>query len=339
MGRNTNFIPIRILPLRDEKKNINYQFTSNTFTLTENIKEDNYAFNHKGTYVVKSSSCMYDNDDEENYPHYGPFVAFNNYNQKTKNENDFFICDVSGSINRTKGNLKYPAYTRNPYSYAFSGPGTYQGGGTAKNFWTTNVITNGTTQSIGGEWIQIKLPATASMYLFKYSILVPNNWKETVSFPKKFMLVANNDAGDSWEFIDQQNLQTEPDVGSQTPIEFNLNTSNKYSCYRLIVTDIFANRAGVFAIKQWAIYGMNTITANREVSNNTETFINMNSYEAYSLENNYSPFSLSMPLLQVETIKSKTMLINKNTEVTDIYIGLSLAILAMGLLIYSNKNK
>ena len=65
MQHDNNFLPIKILPLYDEKKDITYQFKSNAFNLTENIKEDNYAFNHKGTYVVKSSSCMYDDDDEK----------------------------------------------------------------------------------------------------------------------------------------------------------------------------------------------------------------------------------------------------------------------------------
>ena len=344
---HNNAIPVRITPIRDENKDINYNITTTKYTLNEKIKEDTYAFDHRGTYVIKSSSCMYD-DDDDNYKHHGPFVAFNNYNTDTKKtRNDFFISDVSGSSSRQISTLPYPKYTQNPYAYAFSGPGTYQGGGAAKNSWSTPI--NGS--SISGEWIQIKLPDTAGIFLFKYTILVPNNWRESISFPKKFIVAGSND-GVSWDFVDQQNLSKEPDVGSQIPIEFNLNSSKKYIYFRLIVTEIFEKHEGVFAIKQWGIYGMPSQMVNRDVVYNEEStdgFTNMDGqYEPYSISN-YSKFNLSKPLMQIETIEYKPTYgnnsnsnSNSNSKIidnTDIYIGTAFAFLAMGIWIYSAMKK
>lgn len=335
-----NVIPITIIPIHDKNNDINYNFKENTYTLTNKIKDDSYSFDRRGKYVVKSSSCMYDGDDDDNYSSYGPFVAFNNYNTKTKKTNEnFFICDASGSPNRNKNKLPYPKYTQDPYAYAFSGPGPYQGGGSPRNTWSTNV----NNINIKGEWIQIELPEISSIFLFKYSILVPNNWKESISFPKKFVVVGSTD-GNNWEFLDQQTLTTEPESGSQKPVEFNLNSSKKYRYFRLIVTEIFEKHTGVFAIKQWGIYGMPTVTVNRDVLYNEETdeaFTNKNEYnryEANSLLSNYSSYKLSTPL-SLETVKQMTGQKKVVFDNTDIYMSASFMFLAIGIWIYSTIQK
>ena len=188
------------------------------------------------------------------------------------------------------------------------------------------------------------MPNTAGIYLFKYSILVPNNWTESVSFPKKFVVAGSID-GNTWDFLDQQDLTTEPESGSQKPVEFNINSSKKHTYFRLIVTEIFEKHTGVFAIKQWGLYGVPTITINRDVLYNEEqpdSFANMNEYkyyEANTLLSNYSTYKLSTPL-QLETVKQMPL---QSKEVifdnTDIYISTSFIFLAIGIWIYSTIRK
>jgi hypothetical protein len=234
-----NIIPIKIVPIKDETKNEKYDFTNNTLTLSDNIIEKNFLYDHTGDYVVTSSTCMYDKTDKK-YANYGPFTAFNNEPKQT-----YFLCDMCGNPQKDSATLPYPAYTQNPYAYGFDGGVCpYQGGGALLNTWST--LINGLP--IRGEWLQIQIPDSASIYLFKYKISVPDNWSEPISFPKKFVVVGSNN-GNDWHFLDQRNLTDEPERGVQ---EFNINSPDRFSYFRLIVCEIFTKKIGIIGIKQWS---------------------------------------------------------------------------------------
>jgi hypothetical protein len=343
-----NIIPIRVLPIRDDDKEINYDFTNVTMNLTDNIIEPGYNYDHTGKYIVTSSSCMYDVDDSR-YKNHGPFVAFNNYNNESKkSKNNFFLCDMNGSPERAANSLPYTKYTQNPYAYAYNdGVAPYQGGGALQNTWSTMI--NG--KPIYGEWLQIQLPKLSGVFLFKYGILIPDSWTDPISFPKKFVVVGSKD-GQTWNFLDQQNLTEKPDDGFQ---EFNINSTEKYTYFRLIVCELFSNHTGIIGIKQWSIYGTPHPEINNDVIENdstdadngtSESFSNISqTINAYSSQN-YSNFKLSSPLNQ-ETIKYNKQ--NKNDYKAyanayidtnaNTYIVASFVVLAAGLFMYSTLRK
>jgi len=332
-----NVTPVQVVPIYDLSNNITYNFTSNSYVLTNEISDLEYVFHHTGKYDVSSSSCLYNKNDNK-YKTNGPFTAFNNYGDNAKNKKDFFVCDMSGSLSNKTASSSYPVYMQNPYAYATIGPATYQGGGTQRNTFSTLVNGN----KIFGEWIQIKLPEKAAIYLYKYTISTPivikdiNNvlgpGTETVSFPKTFTIVGSND-GKNWDLLDNQNISVEP-IGSK---DFNLNTSSRYIYFRLIVSQLFQNHIGVLAIKQWAIYGTPEPVINKD------GFTNMNklSYYEFNKGNEYSSFKLYSPLLQIEPVQYKIkqdVSINRVNYV-DFYLGASLLCLAVGISIYSLLKK
>lgn len=347
-----NIIPIRILPIRDDDKEINYDFTNVTMNLTENIIEPGYNFDHRGNYIISSSSCMYDVNDNR-YKNHGPFVAFNNYNNESKkSKNNFFLCDMNGSPERDTTSLPYKKYTQNPYAYAYNdGVAPYQGGGSLQNTWSTMINGN----PIYGEWLQIQLPKLSGVFLFKYGILIPDSWTDPISFPKKFVVVGSKD-GQTWNLLDQQNLTEKPDDDYQ---EFNINSTEKYTYFRLIICELFSNHTGIIGIKQWSIYGTPHPEINNDVIDNNngtdadadtgtdadtdESFSNISqTINAYTPQN-YSNFRLSSPLNQ-EIIKynEQSHKQNKNDYHrynADTYIVASFAVLAAGIFIYSTLRK
>jgi hypothetical protein len=160
-----NVTPVQVVPIYDLSNNISYNFTSNSYTLKKEISDLEYLFDHRGKYDASSSSCLY-NINDKGYKNYGPFAAFNNYGNNTKNKRDFFSCDMSGSPSNKPASFSYPVYMQNPYAYATMGPATYQGGGTSRNTWSTKVNGN----NVLGEWIQIQLPKNAAIFLYKYTM-------------------------------------------------------------------------------------------------------------------------------------------------------------------------
>jgi hypothetical protein len=297
--------------------------------IKKSIKESIYEFDHTGTYIIRSSSCFYLKTDASNYAHHGPFVAFNN--QNTKNKKDFFLCDMPNQ--NYKQNSNYAKYIQFPYAFGLNTPASYIGGGSQSNTYSTMV----NKSNIKGEWIQIKLPDGKSnvigkgrMYLTKYGISTPTNWNAPVSFPKNFVVVGSNEGLDNsnWELVDQQNLDTIPDISTQ-PIEFKVVTSSKYTYFRLIVLELFKNYPGVFAIKQWKLYG----TPDPPL----ETFETMNTaykyHEFKKFTTDFINFNLSIP---IENIKYNQEVhgLNRLTE-PDVYIGATMCVLAISVWIYS----
>jgi hypothetical protein len=332
-----NVTPVQVVPIYDLSNNIKYNFTSNIYKLTNEISDLEYVFNHTGKYEASSSSCLY-NINDKGYKNYGPFVAFNNYGENTKNKKDFFVCDMSGSPSNKIASFSYPVYMQNPYDYTTMGPAIYQGGGSSRNTWSTT--TNG--NNLLGEWIQIKLPENAAIFLYKYTITVPitsndinsvlGSGTESVSFPKTFTIVGSND-GEKWDLLDNQNIPVEP-IGSKS---FNVNTSKRYTYFRLIVSELFKNHIGVLAIKQWAIYGTPEPVINKDGFTNLNTLY----YYEFNKSNEYSSFKLSSPLLQIEPVQYNSNN-NKNilpTKRIDFFLGASLLCLAVGVSIYSLLKK
>jgi hypothetical protein len=324
-----NNLVIKLLPIYDASNNIPYNFTSDTITIKKSIKEGPYEFDHTGTYKIRSSSCLFLKTDASNYAHYGPFVAFNNEN--TKNKKDFFICDMP--YQDSKQNSNYAKYTQFPYAFGLNTPGSYIGGGSQSNTFSTIV----NKSNIKGEWLQIKLPngnsdvsGKGGMYLTKYRISIPKNvGNMPISFPKKFIVVGSNEGLDTsnWNLIDEQNLVTEPDISSQ-PIEFKVVTSSKYIYFRLIVLELFKNYAGVIGIKQWILYGKPYPSIEK-----FECIDNAYKYHEFKKNPEFSNFNLSIP---VENIKYKQDFHGLHKSIShDVYVGTTICVLAISIWIYS----
>lgn len=185
----------------------------------DNKSVEGYAPN--GKYEIKTSSRYSDST-------YG-FNAFND------NENTYWECDNIDNPNFQNNKTTYPQYTQKTYSGII--PSTYLGGGAEdnKNTWITNVGPSENKTEIEGEWIQIKLPY--QIYLTSYSITTPT-FSAYNTFPSKFTLVASND-GETWDYIDQQYINKDNLPSGNSPMKvFGITTYNKYSCYRIIVTEM-----------------------------------------------------------------------------------------------------
>tara|TARA_B110000285_G_scaffold82713_1_gene95201 strand:- start:7604 stop:8590 length:987 start_codon:yes stop_codon:yes gene_type:complete len=180
---------------------------------------EGYAPN--GKYEIKTSSQYSDQTQ-----------GFNAFNDDTK---DFWECDNIDNPNYQTVKTKYPQYTQKTYSGII--PSTYLGGGAEdnKNTWITKVGPSENKSDIEGEWIQIKLPY--QIYLTSYSITTPT-FSAYNTFPVKFTLVASNN-DETWDYIDQQYINKDNLPSGNSPMKaFTVTTYNKYSQYRLIVTEM-----------------------------------------------------------------------------------------------------
>lgn len=185
----------------------------------DNKSIEGYAPN--GKYEIKTSSQY--NDQTQ---------GFNAFNDDTKY---YWECDNIDNPNYQTGKSNYPQYTQKTYSGII--PSSYLGGGSEdnKNTWITKVGPSENKSDIEGEWIQIKLPY--QIYLTSYSITTPT-FSAYNTFPVKFTLVASND-DETWDYIDQQYINEDNLPSGNSPMKaFTVTTYNKYSQYRVIVTEM-----------------------------------------------------------------------------------------------------
>ena len=230
---------IQILPLPG-----NIKLTSNSQLVSgivNSTHDSTYAPN--GQYIITASS--YASDATQ------PYNAFN------ENEVTGWQSDFSGNTNYNVNTNSHPKYVQHPYNEG--NPSTYQGGGTTTNTWVTTVgDTNQKQTYVKGEWIQIQLPY--SIHLFRYSLLTPP-YTEASTFPVKFMIVGSND-GKTWNHIDFRNTASEgvPPIASYPFKLYNINTSQKYSYFRLILSEM-SGKIPYVRLNQWNLWG---ITVNRQ---------------------------------------------------------------------------
>jgi hypothetical protein len=230
---------IQILPLPG-----NIKFTSNSQLvsgITTSTHDATYTPN--GQYIITASSYASDSTQ--------PYNAFN------ENEVSGWQTDFSGNTNYNVNTNSHPQYIQNPYNEGT--PSTYQGGGTTTNTWVTTVGDANQKQTyVKGEWIQIQLPY--SIHLFRYSLLTPP-YTESSTFPVKFMIVGSND-GKTWQHVDFRNTTSEgvPPIASHPFKLYNINTTQKYSYFRMIFSEM-SGKIPYVRLNQWNLWG---ITVNRK---------------------------------------------------------------------------
>lgn len=247
---------IQILPLPENKK-----LTSNTSIITgvaNPTRDENYTPN--GEYKVTASSFA--NDKTQ------PYNVFND------SESTFWQCDFSGNSNYNVHTNAHPKYMQDPYNKGT--PSTYQGGGTTTNTWVTTIGEDGKQQSfIKGEWIQVQLPY--NVYLFKYSILTPA-YTESSTFPVKFTVVGSND-GKVWKFIDYRNTIVDeyPPIASHPLKTYNINSNDKYSFFRLIISEM-SGKIPYVKLNQWNLWGVTINRQNTDAVSKVEAFVKDDNY-------------------------------------------------------------
>lgn len=223
-GSKNNKI-IDIIPFSDE---YNIHLNSNTVMINGIDNMNNSQYLPNGTYHFSASSTA--SLDKQ------PYMAFDN------SLNSFWQCDFSGNTDKTI-NKTYTSYKQNPYntvSYDHT-ISPYVGGGDDTNTWTT--VING--NQINGEWLQVQLPS--SVYLYTYDILTPTG----ASSPFLFAVVGSKD-GVEWSYIDQQT--TANDNVKNNTMSYNVNSTQKFYYYRLIITEIIGNNPYIQILK-WKLKG------------------------------------------------------------------------------------
>jgi hypothetical protein len=264
--------PIQIVPFPDGTV-----FKTNSIVIQDKIYDKNDTmkkYDHTGKYVITSSSYSSKTTT--------PASAFNG------NKEIFWQTNFKGNSNIFDPVVD--AYSSDPYTNSDSGASAYQGGGLDKNTYVTMVGKDDKKTPIKGEWIQIELPKTNPVYIFRYSILTPKPQGGVVSFPKKFLLVGSKD-GILWEYIDQRNLVDPPDTTNRDAIVFDVNSTDYYFFYRLIVGEMYSKN-NILRINQINLFGMVSETPNRDAFTNMEG----NRVQYYDFNNpstNYANFSIS----------------------------------------------
>jgi hypothetical protein len=337
MSVHNNAIPVQILPIPK------FNFTSNSTIIKDPILDNIYEYDHTGNYTITSSSCAVDSKSPY-FSNYSQFVAFNDHSNDVIQSNtpiNTFLFDIAASPFRTVRYLTYPKYTQFPYLFSPSGPAKYQGGGDAGNYWTTKVGGGDTATILHGEWLQVDIPAEIPMFLFKYSILVP--YFEHVSFPQSFAVLGYNNGTKQWDFIDQQYLNSSPDTSSKTPVVYNLNSTKKYSSFRLVISQLFEKSSGMLAIQQWALYGTPESVINRDVDSFSTMAINQkfDSYASATSVNGVN-YSNSLPLTENNQIVVQNEDNHKLSKVkmnNSVYILPATFVLATTLFIIFFKHK
>jgi hypothetical protein len=285
---------IKVIPIP------NNTFTSNSITISNPIKDNIFDYDHTGTYKIKCSS--YSNNHE-------PYNAFNKLNNKywqSGYKNDSFY---SQTCNIT-------TYSMNSYTNAKIDNSSYKDGLNSNNKLVTKVGIN-QQNDIYGEWIQIQIPNGEKLYLNDYSILTPIPLNNISTFPIKFMVVGSNNET-TWEYIDLKNITKHIDTTFQKPITFNVNSTNSYSYYRLIIMEMPPNNS-VIRINQWALNFLPYLSINKEAFTN---YTNYNISTPLEIEKNHS--------LDVKT----EYIYNNNNGILPI---ICTSILAISILFYYKK--
>jgi hypothetical protein len=315
----TTVKPIQILPFPDGK-----QFTNNTYTNDTPIYDTNdiyKKYDHTGTFVISSSSYY----DKNTMP----------YNVVNNNRETYWQCN--STANSYKFVPPVTAYSQTPYTNSAVGPSAYQGGGvTNQNLFTTQVgIDENHLTMVNGEWIQIEIPKTSPVYLFRYSILAPASSGGIDFFPKKFILVGSKD-GIKWDYIDQRNLVDPPgDLSDRSPITFDVNSVEYYFFYRLIIGEMYTNNS-IVRINQFNIFGMVEETPNRDAFTNMSDNKVMPYYDNHQYE---SPFSISNPVPDKKTNVDNGKYTPTSIELFDItsYVSIIMTIAVSAIILYSVK--
>jgi hypothetical protein len=253
---------IQILPLPGNiKLTTNSQVVSG---IANSMHDDSYTPN--GQYIITASSYASDTTQ--------PYNVFNS------EEVAYWQTDFSGNTDYNVNTNSHPQYIQNPYNEGT--PSTYRGGGSTSNMWVTTVGEVGKKQTyVKGEWIQIQLPYR--IHLFRYSLLTPP-YTETSTFPVKFMIVGSND-GQTWNYIDFRNTSTEgvPPISSHPFKLYNINTSQKYSYFRLIFCEM-SGKIPYVKLNQWNLWG---IPINRKNIDAVAPVVAYSKDDSYSMiENN-----------------------------------------------------
>jgi len=297
-------------------------------------RHENY--DHTGEYIISASSYS----DEKHMP----FNAFNGGKTGTwktnfKNNPFVFKKKKSGTV---------PSYCQDPYFaipkltvaetpkkvLAQTVPSNYQGGGSEQTKYTTMV---GNTP-YRGEWIQIQVPTTSPIFLFRYSIFTPNS-DDICTFPKTFLLLGSKD-GSKWEYIDFQTLPLSKaydytDISS--PVVYNLNTTEYYVYFRFVFVELFPGNS-VLEISQINLYTFLEHTPN--VTAVEEGFTNK-----CNTKLNYSNFQISTYISEIFPSVNAKPVVEDNLKTidddlqTNIYIGLLLTFLASGIFYYNLTRK
>ena len=295
--------PIQIIPFPDDKKITKNVFTINTpfYRSNDIVKE----YNFKGDYKITSSSNP--NDAYKAFTKDGIWISDNSY-KTTQYTSSYYIGSNNNKTTVKQENIVLP--------------------GASNNYGSTD---------IKGEWLQISFPADKPIYLFRYSILVPDpdsnspvypgvrdvdeiytypkplppNKKYTSQFPKSFTVVGSND-DKNWYYIDQHTFVEPPDItysdnnraslnnmqgvtiNKDKSISFELNSINRYTFYRLIITELFPgiNQA---SIKTWGLYGFV-----QNVSPNIKTLESFSTQYVTEMSSNFGKGSSSVGVQQLK---------------------------------------
>lgn len=239
---------VQILPLPDDTP-----MSSNKQVITGIDDRGIVKYTPNGTYEITASS--YASEATK------PYVIAN------ANE-DYWECDFKDNLNSK--------YKQNPYTEATGKiSSSYQGGGTGYT-WTTPIGSDKII-NVRGEWIQFRIPYKA--YIQRYGIRTPT-YTQFNTFPRNFILAASND-GTAWIQLDQRNLkESELPTGAIITKSFDINSSEKYSYFRLIVMGM---GPGIKTIKinELSLFGTTMISTNPNAINvessvKTEPFVTLN---------------------------------------------------------------
>jgi len=218
-----------IIPLPEKySKKIN----SNTSTVSGVDNKNILLYFPNGKYIFTASSTANANTS--------PYMAFDG------DLTTFWQCDVNGNTDTTV-TKSYNTYKSDPYKlgYYLDDTSPYVGGGDSTITWSTTI--NGI--DIEGEWLQLQIPYAA--YVHQYSIYTPIS----SSYPYLFTVVGSTD-GINWNYIDQQNEAVSyfDDTNQINVMTFNVNSTDKYSYFRLIITEI-SKYTSFIKISNWSIIG------------------------------------------------------------------------------------
>ena len=228
-------------------------FTGTTTEISGVADKGIVKYTPNGKYVITSSSG---GDNAHN--------AFNN-------DDKHWECN-----NKENG-----GYAQNPYTSGKT-DSAYVGGGSDNTLFSTSITSSPSkiTTPMRGEWIQIHIPYQA--YIQSYRIKTPDGTDNT--FPRKFLFAGSNDEK-TWTQLDQRNLN---DEGLTNKKMFDINTTDKYSYFRLIIIGMGPKMSTV-KIQKIQLVGTTMITTNPNA--NADTFITLTrSIEINNECNNNRPY-------------------------------------------------
>lgn len=276
---------------------------------------NNPKYNRNGTYIATSSS--YANPANK---------AFNIFNGSASAP---WSCDFSNNSNYNSSTFSNPRYLRDPYTANM--PSSYQGGGQTSTYYGTLLGTGNKAKTIYGEWVQLQLPY--QVYLYRYNIVIPTSKKGSSYFPKKFMVVGSND-GNKWDYIHQKDFTNDSLNNNGTMIEYNINSPDKYSYFRLIISELFDHQNKI-SIKQWNMFGTVDPTINNEAftdmssSDKNYQFVDLNKSGGNYIEYNdpsyfmkkLEPFDLREGLDNslINSIRSNEAQLQNNSAINGIF--------------------